>query len=153
MQNKALKLEGSQDPTPPDKKKILSLHVFTREMFRASCCVCWLRRCVATGIIDLQSGLQIKPQDKLGRRTMREHRAPRGNQMTTGLSGRPKPTQPPSCKSKKSQKTRCSAFRNHADKHVSIQILFLFLFPLSFFSKPSKVENKYVSKVRQSVNL
>lgn len=47
---------------------------------------------MATSIIDLQSRLQIKPQDKLGRRTMKDHRIPHGNEMTTGLSGRPKAT-------------------------------------------------------------
>lgn len=47
---------------------------------------------MATSIIDLQSRLQIKPQDKLGRRTMKDHRIPHGNEMTIGLSGSKKPT-------------------------------------------------------------
>lgn len=79
---------------------------------------------MATGIIDLQSRLQIKPQDKMGRRTMKDHRTPHGNEMTTGLSGRPKTNQPPSGKSEK----KC--FYSNP-----------FHF---FFSKLKNEENKYV---------
>lgn len=74
--------------SPPPHPHFICCHMGDVLRAPAARAGCWAER-MATSRIDLQCGLQIKPQDKrLGGRTMQDDRGPHGKDMTTGRSGR-----------------------------------------------------------------